>query len=79
MSSNFEGKNLLKVKELIIVSIIMLLLTTRKIKYRINQEITIKIFMSSVIVTIMIVVIFIAIKAVNINILNPTKSIILTY
>lgn len=79
ISSNFEGKNLLKITELTAVSITLLLLTIRKIKYRVNQEITMKIFINSVIVALIIIVILIAVKAVNINILNPTKSIILTY
>lgn len=79
MSSNFERKRLLKVKELTVVSIVLLTLTIRKIKYRINQEITVKIFINSFIITLMIIIIIIAIKAVNINILNPTKSIMLTY
>lgn len=79
ISSNFEGKNLLKITELTAVSITLLLLTIRKIKYRVNQEITMKIFINSVIVALIIIVIIIAVKAVNINILNPTKSIILTY
>lgn len=79
ISSNFERKNLLKITELTAVSITLLLLTIRKIKYRVNQEITMKIFINSVIVALIIIVILIAVKAVNINILNPTKSIILTY
>lgn len=79
ISSNFETKTLAKVTELAYVSTLILTFTIRKIKYRINQEIAIKIFINSIIVTLIIIIILIAIKAVNINILNPTKSIILTY
>lgn len=79
ISSNFETKRISKITEAAIVSTLMITLTIRKIKYRINQEIIIKIFINSIIISLMIIFIFIAIKAVNINILNPTKSIILTY